>query len=232
MHEPILAVSQQHIDQCVRHMGKEIAARWLPTETIDVVVVLDGGFFFGCDLVRAIQEAAPQRTIRVHTVKCSRWSAEEDAGQQLLGQASTLQGDGLNILLVDCLMNTGRTLKCVTENVLDALSPRRIETCVLIVMDNPDREYQDPITYQGFKVQDFPALLGYGLHLEGCHRARPGVWSVGTPSGAAEATPEKAPEGGTEEPAEGAAEGPVAAPEEPVDEAAPTAKKRPKGKTR
>jgi hypoxanthine phosphoribosyltransferase len=79
---------------------------------------------------------------------------------------------GRDVLLVDDILDTGRTLSRVLPK-LRALKPRRIRICVLL--DKPGRRTEDvEADYVGFRIPDFFAV-GYGLDFAERYRNLPFV---------------------------------------------------------
>jgi hypoxanthine phosphoribosyltransferase len=67
---------------------------------------------------------------------------------------------GRDVLLVDDILDTGKTLAAV-QRKLRALKPRRIRTCVLL--DKPDRRIERVrADYVGFTIPN-EFVVGYGL---------------------------------------------------------------------
>jgi hypoxanthine phosphoribosyltransferase len=67
---------------------------------------------------------------------------------------------GRDVLVVDDILDTGRTLQRVRQK-LRALHPRRLRTCVLL--DKPARRVEQVrADYVGFEIPDV-FVVGYGL---------------------------------------------------------------------
>src|SRR5262249_52171567 len=79
---------------------------------------------------------------------------------------------GRHVLLVDDILDTGRTMRRVLTK-LQGLKPRRIKTCVLL--DKPARRLE-PIRadYVGFRIPDL-FVVGYGLDFAERYRNLPFV---------------------------------------------------------
>jgi hypoxanthine phosphoribosyltransferase len=80
--------------------------------------------------------------------------------------------DGRDVLIVDDVYDTGRTLKAVTEH-LRARGACEIRTCVLLEKDK-EHEVTIDIDFLGTMVDD-RSLVGYGLDLDGEFRDLPYV---------------------------------------------------------
>jgi hypoxanthine phosphoribosyltransferase len=85
---------------------------------------------------------------------------------------------GRDVLLVDDILDTGRTLKRVKAK-LRALKPRRIRICVLL--DKPARRIEKVrADYVGFAIPDL-FVVGYGLDYAERYRNLPFVCVLKTP---------------------------------------------------
>ena len=75
-----------------------------------------------------------------------------------------------DVLLLDDILDTGRTLKSILKYI-EKLSPRSVKTCVLL--DKTARR-ETPIQpdYRGFSIDDH-FVVGYGLDYRDKHRNLP-----------------------------------------------------------
>ncbi len=79
---------------------------------------------------------------------------------------------GRDVLLVDDILDTGRTMSRVLPKI-QALKPRRIKICVML--DKPSRRTEDlEADYVGFEIPDF-FVVGYGLDFAERYRNLPFV---------------------------------------------------------
>ncbi|MEC7813119.1 MAG: phosphoribosyltransferase family protein, partial [Verrucomicrobiota bacterium] len=67
---------------------------------------------------------------------------------------------GRDVLLVDDILDTGKTLRAVIDK-LTGMTPRRVRTCVLL-SKKARRKYDIPADYVGFEIPD-EFVVGYGL---------------------------------------------------------------------
>jgi hypoxanthine phosphoribosyltransferase len=93
-------------------------------------------------------------------VGCSSYGAGTASGEFIFTKELRLDVRGRDVLLVDDILDTGRTLKRVVAK-LEELKPRRIKTCVLL--EKLERRVEDVrADYVGFKIPDL-FVVGYGL---------------------------------------------------------------------
>jgi hypoxanthine phosphoribosyltransferase len=85
---------------------------------------------------------------------------------------------GRDVLLVDDIADTGRTLDAVRRTLAD-MDARSVRTCVLL--DKPcRRQVAVAVDYRGFEVgNDF--VIGYGLDHAGRYRNLPYIARLDTP---------------------------------------------------
>ncbi len=79
---------------------------------------------------------------------------------------------GRDLLLIDDILDTGRTMSRVLPRIR-ALKPRRIKICVLL--DKPSRRVENiRADYVGFEIPDY-FVVGYGLDFAERYRNLPFV---------------------------------------------------------
>jgi hypoxanthine phosphoribosyltransferase len=139
----------------VREMGREITAAY-PDGDLLVLGLLKGSFIFLGDLVREIQ-----RPIQVDfLVATSYGSATVSSGQVRLVYDPETVLDGKHILLVEDIIDSGRTLNRLVD-LLGARSPKSLEMCALLHKHIAPRLLLEP-RFLGFDApKEF--LVGYGL---------------------------------------------------------------------
>jgi hypoxanthine phosphoribosyltransferase len=139
----------------VREMGREITAAY-PDGDLLVLGLLKGSFIFLGDLVREIQ-----RPIQVDfLVATSYGNATVSSGEVRLVYDPETRLDGKHILLVEDIIDSGRTLNRLVE-VLGSRNPRSLEMCALLHKHIAPRLPLEP-RFLGFDApREF--LVGYGL---------------------------------------------------------------------
>jgi hypoxanthine phosphoribosyltransferase len=139
-----------------------------------VMGLLNGSFIFMADIVRQLNAHGIEVT--VDFMKASSYGAgTESSGTVDISYGPSVDVGGQTVLLVDDILDTGRTLKRVAEH-LQARSPRVLKTCVFL--DKPARRKVDfAADYVGFQVPD-EFIVGYGLDWNNRYREFPGVMSI------------------------------------------------------
>jgi hypoxanthine phosphoribosyltransferase len=154
----------------VEQLAREIS-RDLPSLAPLVIGILTGSFIFVADLVRALSRFNVQP--QVAFMALSHYGATtEPSGLVRIVKDVTLDVTGRPVLLVDDILDTGRSLSLGRDR-LAARGPIWLRTCVLL--DKPSRRAV-PIKadYVGFDVPDV-WVIGYGLDAAGEGRALPYV---------------------------------------------------------
>jgi hypoxanthine phosphoribosyltransferase len=139
-----------------------------------VIGLLTGSFIFIADLVRAMSRLNVHP--RVDFMAVSHYgAATESSGQVKLYKDTTLDITARAVLLVDDILDTGRSLS-LARDLVRAKGPIWLRTCVLL--DKPSRRTV-PINadYVGFEIPDV-WVIGFGLDAAGEGRALPYVAAV------------------------------------------------------
>jgi hypoxanthine phosphoribosyltransferase len=154
------------VEQLAREISKD-----LPSPAPLIIGLLTGSFIFVADLVRGLSRLSVQPQVDFMAV--SHYGATtESSGLVTIGKDVTLDVSGQSVLLVDDILDTGRSLSLGRDH-LAARGPMWLRTCVLL--DKPSRRAV-PIKadYVGFNVPDV-WVIGYGLDAAGDGRALPYV---------------------------------------------------------
>jgi hypoxanthine phosphoribosyltransferase len=147
--------SASQIAARVAEMGAEITAAY-PEGDLLVLGLLKGSFIFLSDLVRQIQ-----RPLHVDFLVASSYGdGTVSSGNVRLVYDPETNLEGRHILLVEDIVDTGRTLNRLM-GLLEARKPRSLEICALL-----HKHIADELKYETkFIGYDAPHefLVGYGL---------------------------------------------------------------------
>ncbi|MBU0674846.1 MAG: hypoxanthine phosphoribosyltransferase [Proteobacteria bacterium] len=164
-----ICLSRETIAQRVRDLGEEID-RDYPGGSLLVVGVLTGAFIFTADLVRAV--SVP---LEVDFIRLASYGTGTSPGELRLTKDIETEVRGRDLLLVEDIVDTGRTLAWLVE-FLAKKEPKSIKICALI--DKRERrEKEIRIDYPGFTVEQ-GFLVGYGLDYAGRDRHLPGIYRM------------------------------------------------------
>lgn len=132
-----------------------------------VVSLLNGTVLFLADLIRHLS-----LPLRLDFIGVSSYGQGTVSGDLIFTKELRLDVRGRDVLLVDDILDTGRTMTRV-RGILENLQPRRIRTCVLL--DKPARRIEKiTADYVGFTIPDL-FVVGYGLDYAESYRNLPFV---------------------------------------------------------
>jgi hypoxanthine phosphoribosyltransferase len=147
--------TQDEIAERVRELGREITQVYGDGELL-VLGLLKGSFIFLSDLVREIE-----RPLQVDfLVATSYGDATVSSGNVRLLYDPETELEGKHILLVEDIVDTGRTLSRLMD-LLQARKPRSLEICALL-HKHIATELRYPTRFIGFDAPN-EFLVGYGL---------------------------------------------------------------------
>ena len=160
-----IVLSEEDIQGAVRRLGREITRDYRDRNPV-VVGVLNGAFFFACDLIRRIETP-----VTLDFLSLRRFCPESSANRQVeLTRDLEESIEGREVLIVEDLVDTGLSLNYLCQ-VLEDRKPSSLAICSLL--DRPQLRLAElPLKYRGFEVDD-QFLVGYGLDFQGHFRSLP-----------------------------------------------------------
>src|SRR5438093_210900 len=130
-----------------------------------VVSLLNGTVMFLADLIRHLS-----LPLRLDFIGVSSYREGAESRELIFTKELRLEVRGRDVLLVDDILDTGRTLRRVLGR-LRQLKPRRIKTCVLL--EKAARRIEKVrADYVGFSIPDL-FVVGYGLDFAERYRNLP-----------------------------------------------------------
>jgi hypoxanthine phosphoribosyltransferase len=161
-----ILISQDQIARRIKILSREIEREFRGRE-LTVVAVLNGTVLFLADLVRHLS-----LPMRLDFVGVSSYGAGTTSGELIFTKELRLDVRGRDVLLVDDILDTGKTLKRVLGK-LEPLEPRRIKTCVFLEKAQRRTEAVQA-DFVGFSIPDL-FVVGYGLDFAERYRNLPFV---------------------------------------------------------
>jgi hypoxanthine phosphoribosyltransferase len=150
-----LLISSSEIQDKVKQLGKKISEDFKNEELL-VIGILKGSFMFFADLVRHIDTKVYIDFMQVSSYHTSM----ESSGEVIFIKDTSVDINNKNVLIVDDIIDTGRTLKALVE-ALSQRNPKKIKSCVLL--DKKERRQVNfDADYTGFIIPD-KFVVGYGL---------------------------------------------------------------------
>ncbi len=161
-----ILITDDQIARRIRAMSRDIVRDFAGREMV-VVSLLNGTVMFLADLIRNLS-----LPLRLDFIGVSSYGAGTESGDLVFTKELRLDVRGRDVLLVDDILDTGKTLYRVLGK-LRALKPRRIKTCVLL---NKAARRVEAVEadYVGFEIPDF-FVVGYGLDFAERYRNLPFV---------------------------------------------------------
>ncbi len=165
--------SESQIDEIVTRLGAKISQDYLREQDLThprkliVVAVMKGSVFFYTDLIRRL--TVP---VELDFVKVSSYYAGTRSSGQLKIHLDLKRDDyeNIDILLVEDIVDSGRTLLALTEN-LRGRGAHSVRT--VSMLDKPSRREVDfKADYIGAEIPD-AFVVGYGLDYDERYRDLP-----------------------------------------------------------
>ena len=161
-----ILITDAQLARRVKTLAAEIEKDFRGRETV-VISLLSGTVMFLADLIRHLN-----LPLRLDFIGVSSYGAGTESGELVFTKELRLDVRGRDVLLVDDILDTGKTLSRVLPKIR-ALQPRRIKTCVLL---NKAARRVEKIRadYVGFEIPDY-FVIGYGLDFAERYRNLPFV---------------------------------------------------------
>ena len=149
----------------VAGLAKEIT-RDFGNASLCMIPVMDGGMIFAADLMREIP-----LPMTILPVKASSYGdATTSSGTVALPWGVPKGIGGKDLLLVDDILDTGKTLETLRSLLLEA-GAKSVRTCILL---RKECAKHLPADYIGFEIPD-TFVIGYGMDLAGNYRSLPDI---------------------------------------------------------
>lgn len=158
-------VNEPMIKRRLKKLGTDIAAAY-GKEEITVVAIINGAILFTADLIRQIRNPLRLDCIRMSSYK----NDTRSVGKPQLLHNLTLDVTGRHVLLIDDILDTGKTLAFVV-NLIKKQNPASVRTCVLLDKKGR-REIDFEADFVGFEIPD-RFVVGYGLDFAERYRNLP-----------------------------------------------------------
>jgi len=160
-------ITDDRIREKTAELGRKLTEDYRGKNPL-LICVLKGGLMFLADLMREIRIPVEIDFMAVS----SYGDATESSGVVRILMDLDRNIGGRHVLIVEDIIDTGRTLNYIIEN-LRTRGPASIKVCTLL--DKPARRILDiPIDYVGFEIPD-RFVIGYGLDYGEIYRNLPFV---------------------------------------------------------
>lgn len=161
--------SEEQIARRVEALAAQIATDYA-AQSLTLLIVLKGAAWFGADLVRRL----PGDTL-VEFIRAKSYAGDTSTGEVRFPLVPEVSLAGRHVLLIEDILDTGRTLDAVTR-LVEAQAPASLRACALL--DKPSRRvFPARAHYVGFEVPD-QFVVGYGLDHDEHYRTLPAIYTL------------------------------------------------------
>ncbi|MCU0795839.1 MAG: hypoxanthine phosphoribosyltransferase [Akkermansiaceae bacterium] len=163
-------IAEEVIDKRLDLLARRIEEDF-PGEIIQVIILLKGALVFAADLTRRLP-----RMLEIECLNVSSYhGGTESSGQVDFLDHKLPDVKGRQVLVLDDILDTGRTLRAVVDR-LTADGAAKVKTGVLLAKDKA-RAANVEADYVGFVIGD-EFVVGYGLDYQGRYRNLPYVGTL------------------------------------------------------
>ena len=157
-------ISEEKIKNRINEIAIKLNERY-KNETVTLICTLKGAVIFASDLIRRLN-----MDVRLEFVAVSSYEGTDSTGKINMKYPLSEKVTGKNILLVEDILDTGRTLFYLKNHLLEQ-SPKDLQLVTLL--DKPDRRTADiQADIVGFTIPD-KFVVGYGLDYDQKYRNLP-----------------------------------------------------------
>ena len=161
-------IHEQTILSRLDELAREITELYRGQE-LTVLVVLNGSLIFAADLLRRVPLPLKIDCLRV----ASYHGGTESTGMVTFNQSFNPDVKDRHVLVIDDILDSGRTLHAVCGKLRQELQPKTVRACVLLSKRCPRAETFDA-DFVGFEIEN-EFVVGYGLDYAERYRNLPFV---------------------------------------------------------
>jgi hypoxanthine phosphoribosyltransferase len=162
-----ILIDEEVIERRLDHMAEDIE-RDFPEGTLVVIILLKGALVFAADLLRRVPRQLEIECLNV----ASYHGGMESSGQVDFLDRHFPEVKGRDVLLLDDILDTGRTIAAVADRLREE-GASAVRTAVLLAK-HKTRAADVEADYVGFEIGD-EFVVGYGLDYQGRYRNLPYV---------------------------------------------------------
>ena len=156
------------VNQRIRELGSEIS-RACGAEPLTMLVVMNGGLFFAAKLAESLN----MEDLYIDSIAAGSYKNNVCSGKVELRSTLKLDPRNRHILIVDEVLDSGRTLKAIGENLLE-MGALSVRTAVLVEKELPRPDGVEHADWAGF-IMDDRYLIGCGMDSNEKYRQYPGI---------------------------------------------------------
>lgn len=154
-------ISEEQINKRLDELANQLMEEYKGKDLM-FLCILKGSIFFTVELAKRIKN-----NIQFEFIEVSSYENNESTGKVKLNKDITDSIEGKNVIIIEDIVDTGRTL-CFLKKYLLQKNPASLKICTLL--DKPSRRIV-PIEadYIGFSIEN-KFVIGYGLDDEQNYR--------------------------------------------------------------
>ena len=162
--------TEEEVNNKIKELGAQISAD-MNGEAVKIICILKGASFFACELAKRI--TVP---VFIDFMSVSSYGdGTESSGIVRIIKDLDDPIEGENVLIVEDIIDSGRTLSYLVEN-LKSRGAKSVRLCTL--MSKPSRRVVEvPVDYIGYEIPD-EFVVGYGLDYDQKYRNLPYIGVV------------------------------------------------------
>lgn len=147
-------ISEEKINNRLDELANQIMDEYKRKDIV-FLCILKGSIFFTVELAKRIKN-----NIQFEFVEVSSYENNESTGKVKLNKDITQSIEGKEVIIIEDIVDTGRTLAFLKELLLEK-KPASLKICSLL--DKPSRRIANvKADYVGFAIED-KFVVGYGL---------------------------------------------------------------------
>ncbi len=159
-----ILINESNLDKRIEELAKEIM-RDYKNEDLVFVGVLKGAAGFLIELAKKIKN-----TVEFEFIQVESYQGTESTGKIKLKQDLIDKIEGRNIIIIEDIVDTGRTLEYLREYIKKH-NPKSVKVCTLL--SKPSRRIVElNIDYIGFSIPD-EFVIGFGMDYDQKYRNLP-----------------------------------------------------------
>ena len=168
MDEIEIIKTPDEVNRRIREMGAEITGSY-SSVPLTMIVVMNGGLFFAAKLAESIG----LEDFYIDSIAAGSYNHNVSTGDVRLRSTLKLNPAGRNILIVDEVLDSGRTLKAIRNTLLE-MGASSVKTAVLVEKKLTRPEGIEHADWVGFFMDD-RYLIGCGMDSNEKFRNYPGI---------------------------------------------------------
>lgn len=154
MKEFKVLISEEQINKRLDELAKQIMEEYKEKDLM-FICILKGSIFFTVELSKRIKN-----NVQFEFIEVSSYENNENTGKIKLNKDISRSIDGKNVIVIEDIVDTGRTISFLKEYLLEK-NPASLKICSLL--DKPSRRVTEvEADYVGFTIED-KFVVGYGL---------------------------------------------------------------------